>query len=232
MGTTQDQVKTLTLVTSTKICSRCRVAKSLEAFSKDAKSKDHTRRHCRDCNAETARLKHVRYASNGQCTQCRQPYEGQGLCCHECLDKARRRYRDRDPESCLSCHRVGGLITTLLCEPCWLKEVSKRFLGSKKHWSELKDLIIKQGNRCALSGVPIRMGLNASVDHIIPKSLGGGSVMLNFRWVHTRVNQLRGNLSDAELLDLCSRVTTTLGSQGLIGKGESTWIDTYKNGIH
>lgn len=218
-------------INASKTCTKCKLTKSLEDFSRDSSTKDLIRRHCRECNAESARLKHVRYISKGNCTQCRRPHEGEGICCPDCLAKAQRRYLDRDPNACLEC-RKSDLITSLLCEFCWLKEVSRRFLKTRSKGSELKDLMVQQGYRCALSGVPIRFGLNASIDHILPKSLGGQDTLDNYRWVHTRVNQLRGNLTDAELYDLCYRVVNSLGPKVEPTGRETTWTETYKNGIY
>jgi len=222
--------RNLNLIEDAKTCSRCRETKALESFSNNPKSKDQKRGICRDCDAASARLRHARYLSNGVCSQCRKPHDGDGVCCPECLTKAKYRYVDRDPNICFYCHSAE-LVTSLYCETCWLKEVSWRFLKSRRRGDELKALMTRQSYRCALSGVQLRLGLNASIDHIIPKSLGGEDSIENYRWVHTRVNRIRGNLSDAELYDLCSLVADTLSNQKSCGR-DSTWMETYKNGIY
>lgn len=200
----------------------------MDAYTKDSATRDGKRRSCRQCEATAARTRKARWKDGGRCTQCRQLHTNTGACCEPCLMRAKQRYADRHPEECASCRR-GGLVNATQCEECWLKSVSRRFLGSTTKGVELKDMMVRQNFRCAVSGVPIRFGLNASLDHITPKSLGGVSDITNYRWVHTRVNQVRGNLSDAELYDLCSRIVATLAGQTL---SEPTWLEAFRNGIY
>ena len=221
---------TLALVAATKTCSRCKEPKSLDSFCRDVHAKDGLHSSCRVCTADAARLKTAKRRSSGVCTQCYQPHAGPGVCCPECLEQRKQEYANRDRGQCWLCQKPG-LITALYCEDCWLAEVSKRFLGPRKRGAELKDLFTRQGHRCALSGVPLQLGRNASLDHILPKSCGGADDVVNYRWVHTRVNQLRGNLTDGEFYDLCARVVGVLGADPLSCGRDATWLETYRNGI-
>jgi len=204
-----------------KICSKCGGHFPLEDFTKDASTRDGRRGRCRSCTRAAANRQTAARRSSGKCTQCGLPHAGQGACCPRCLERHKDAYVNRDPEICWLC-RSPDLITALYCESCWLKEASKRFLGSRARGPELKELLVQQGFRCALTGVPLRFGQNASVDHIIPRSQGGADTLENYRWVHTRINGLRGDLADPELYDLCLRVVEISGKQSC-GR-DPTWL--------
>lgn len=208
----------------TQICSKCGEMKETGLFRPHRKD-------CKICSSAADRLRNLRCRTSGKCTQCRRAHDGLGVCCSECLEEAKLRYVDREPNCCVAC-RKPGLLTSTYCEECWLKALAKRFLGSRHRGLELKEILIRQSYRCALSGVLLRLGLNASLDHILPKALGGTNDVTNYRWVHTRVNQLRGNLSDEELYDLCSRLVECLSTRANLLGRDATWTEAYKNGIY
>jgi hypothetical protein len=66
---------------------------------------------------------------------------------------------------------------------------------------ELASLWKKQRGRCALSGR--KLGRDAQLDHIIPRSKGGTSVINNLRWLDPMANIMRKNVSDKELIQFC-----------------------------
>lgn len=81
---------------------------------------------------------------------------------------------------------------------------------------DLKALWDAQGGRCALTGevLEARCGENglaadgavAQLDHIQPVTRGGSHELSNLRWVTTRVNLAKRNLTDEEFLALCQAV--------------------------
>lgn len=58
-------------------------------------------------------------------------------------------------------------------------------------------LIERDGMLCALCG-KLMGRRTVSIDHIIPKSLGGTNDMANLRLAHKRCNIIRGNKLDAD----------------------------------
>lgn len=52
-------------------------------------------------------------------------------------------------------------------------------------------LLEGQGGRCAICGSAI--GADASIDHILPRSLGGSNRQTNLRLVHRSCNRRRSN---------------------------------------
>jgi hypothetical protein len=62
-----------------------------------------------------------------------------------------------------------------------------------------------QDYRCAISGRQITE-LDFEVDHITPRSKGGGGELANLRLVCRAANAAKGELTDSELLTLCQEI--------------------------
>lgn len=69
---------------------------------------------------------------------------------------------------------------------------------------ELARLWKRQRGRCALSGR--KLGRDAHLDHIIPRSLGGPDTADNLRWLDPTISHLRNDMPDEELFELCRDV--------------------------
>lgn len=120
--------------------------------------------------------------------------------------------------------------TSAQCSACYFNRVAhnksrawwRRVVeGAKSRGLELTityefavDLLVRQGERCALSGVPIRLnerktkqdGLvrrTASLDRIDSSK---GYTNDNVQWVHTRVNIMKGAMSDDMFVKICRQV--------------------------
>ncbi len=79
------------------------------------------------------------------------------------------------------------------------------------------ELLVTQGHRCALSGLPIWFNRSAERHHTasldrIDSSLG--YVPGNIQWVHKDVNQLKSNYSDEEFVYWCRAVARHQDSKG------------------
>jgi hypothetical protein len=72
---------------------------------------------------------------------------------------------------------------------------------------ELWEQYERQNKVCALSGVPLTMTRkydgNASLDRIDSSK---GYVAGNIQWVDKRINIMKNNMSDAELIDWCKKI--------------------------
>jgi len=85
-----------------------------------------------------------------------------------------------------------------------LRTRCKEPISARALWSIWK----QQRGRCALTGRKLnaRAKGGVSIDHIIPRSLGGRTSIDNLRWVQTDANIAKGKLSDAEFLRMCHDV--------------------------
>jgi len=64
----------------------------------------------------------------------------------------------------------------------------------------------EQNGICELTGETLVRGVNASLDHRVPKSKGGDNSRSNLRWVHKIANTIKKDLTDEEFIALCRRI--------------------------
>jgi len=78
----------------------------------------------------------------------------------------------------------------------WKKAGGKKGGPFASH-AELVALWYGQDGRCALTRVPL-VPDDMHLDHILPRSKGGGHTADNLRWVHPMANLARGARTDEE----------------------------------
>lgn len=146
----------------------------------------------------------------GACKTCRANLpnpEALGRRCASCLEKTRVDYRARVARGqCVVCRHAataGGF-----CFDHWLKNIGNTYGMTFKNGqlTMLKQLWLGQNAKCALTGMQLIPGFNASLDHILPVSKGGNSERSNLRWILLELNKFRSTTSDAELIELCYAV--------------------------
>ncbi len=74
-------------------------------------------------------------------------------------------------------------------------------LGTK----DLKEMLERQGHKCALTGRPLTPE-NCAMDHIIPLSRGGTHTKDNAQLVAAEVNKAKGTMLEQEFVQLCREV--------------------------
>lgn len=70
----------------------------------------------------------------------------------------------------------------------------------------VRSSVICKTNICEICGRPITEG-DFSIDHKLPISRGGSNDIDNLRPVHDACNQLKGNMTDEELMNLVTDIT-------------------------
>jgi hypothetical protein len=65
-------------------------------------------------------------------------------------------------------------------------------------------LYVKQNKQCALSGIDIILGKNASLDRI---DSAKGYVKQNVQWLDKDVNRIKSNLDEKYFIEICNKIT-------------------------
>lgn len=98
--------------------------------------------------------------------------------------------------------RVG----TQLCVEHYLKFTAKTHLGTSKRYDELRALFDKQQGVCPYTGFLLRLGVDASIDHIVAKSSGGSHEVDNLQWVYYKANFMKQDMGELEFLELVKKI--------------------------
>jgi len=164
---------------------------------------------CRAIHNKRVLQRAKRYVQNGQCKSCGNPKEQKDKkMCNICNARTNlgsiKRKADRVAKGlCQYCEQP---CKTKNCETCLLKMISTNAFGTTTRHNELKELYNKQNGVCPISGRKIYIGDNAELDHIIPRSRGGGNNITNFQWLHVTVNQMKRNLLEEEFFALIEEI--------------------------
>lgn len=176
----------------------------------------------RDYQREYQQRYRKRHKELGLCMGCNNQVLESFLYCTECRKKRRRREKERnarllkerlEQNLCIRCGKRPPLLVSrdnhhVLCETCYLKKKSRDRLGVVKHWQHLKELLKQQGCRCTYTGDKIILGLNDSLDHILPAhhypKLKDSPD--NVEWVTREINEMKRDRTPTEFLELIKRI--------------------------
>lgn len=132
-----------------------------------------------------------------------------GLKCEKCyvsykngvnLEKQRRLSEGR----CAYCEEKR--VHTQLCKKHYLQNTSRTHLGTMKRYKEFELLFERQNGKCPYSNINLTLGIDASIDHIYPKCLGGSKEMDNLQWVYTPINFMKSDQTEKEFLKLVKSI--------------------------
>ena len=180
-----------------KKCSRCGETKTVDQFSKRARSKDGLNHWCKDCNkAECSRW----YADNGEKARAAMAdwratnFEKKKASDSEWAKKnpekvraAKAKWQKANPEKCrdkLSRHRSENPDKYRVYNQN--RRAMKALSGGRlSHW--LSERLFKlQRGKCACCGLPL--GDNYHLDHIMPLALGGANEDSNIQLLRQSCN--------------------------------------------
>jgi hypothetical protein len=136
-----------------------------------------------------------------------QPNSNGGRRCGGCMAKERDKYHARAARGeCTVC--AAQATAGIFCFSHWLKNIGSFHKLNRRNGGldMLRQLWDRQHGTCALTGVRLVPGTNASLDHIVPVSKGGPTVLDNLQWVLTDVNRAKFALSTVEFIALCRAV--------------------------
>ena len=99
-------------------------------------------------------------------------------------------------------YNINSVWTNVLRSALGIKSGRKR-LDIDINSKYIEKLFLKQDGKCALSGLDIKLGLNASLDRIDSSK---GYIKGNVQWLHKDVNILKGSLNEEYFLEVCENV--------------------------
>ena len=106
------------------------------------------------------------------------------------------------------CARCKENLATITCENCWILKAAAQWLGNGALGPALYEKLEKQKFKCAYTREILRVGVNASVDHIDPRSRFPDKAhnIDNIQWVTKTVNRMKDRLTHDEFLALVKRI--------------------------
>lgn len=171
----------------TKRCSKCGTEKPLERFTRRPEGSGYVSR-CKSCKAADEKGRRDRDPEKYRARQ--RFYRNNGGAARERAAKQRRKTADFFGYHTQFARRFNKEITS----------------------DDLRTLWDAQGGLCGLTGrVMVAEAGKVSLDHIVPRAKGGSHELTNLRWVCSEANLLKRDLSDDELLALCSDVAEWIG---------------------
>ena len=180
-----------------KTCSQCRKERPLDDFG-PRKGVPNARTSCREC--DSAYTRGWRKRNLEQSRRHSREYMARERSTHEGAERARARSR--------KCYQNDGpgrqkrYLDRLKQEQFFKWKARKSYIHLTEQ--ELESLWVAQGGRCALTGR--LLDASAEVDHIVPKTRGGGYTFDNCRWLCREANQAKRDLLDEEFFALCEEM--------------------------
>lgn len=100
-----------------------------------------------------------------------------------------------------------------LCANCLISKTAARSLGSRRKIGVLIELFKKQEGKCFYTNEPIMIGVNASIDHIKPRSKNKELAQCsdNLVWAHREVNSMKSDMDVMSFLRRCQQVLECFG---------------------
>lgn len=174
------------------VCSECR-RKKRERLSRrtsdglcrdcgNSVSKGHAR--CSSCLKKRKELDKARVAA-GRCCKCEASVVPGKTYCLSCLEKKKETRR----------RKLKSAYAT-------------KYLGDPSRWHELESIWDAQQGLCKYTKLPMVLGKDCQLDHIIPRSKGGKNEISNYQWVLREINLMKFNMSEEEFINLCKAVAS------------------------
>lgn len=158
----------------------------------------------------TSALKYAARQARGQCATCNNSARQGHSRCETCQTRNTANTLQRRKARLLAgqCTRCGTPATASeFCFDCWLKALAFNTTRTTCFYAELKARLEAQQYRCAYTGETLIPGVNASIDHLIPRSRGGSNTPENLHWVSFRINVMKGDMTHDEFLAACALIT-------------------------
>jgi hypothetical protein len=153
---------------------------------------------------KNTRLKRL---ATGKCFSCGDMRDSTRINCPKCRQKQgqaaiKRRIVRHTNGLCVICGDVS-VIGARRCKKHWFQSIASSNLKTTRFASALEDLFLSQGGQCAYTNKKLTPGINASLDHKIPKSRGGTNELSNLQWIDEQINRMKNDMTHEEFIAFC-----------------------------
>lgn len=185
------------------LCTTCGISLTVTKY--------HTCQDCRNKSVSKVTNKNKERKNLGVCITCGKDSQFKTYC-PQCAkirsnNSSLRKKRKIQEGYCRCCEKNKATIKTL-CVNCWYKDKAYDNCNDRTKWKELKYLIEQQNYKCSYTGITLIPGVNASIDHIIPRSLGGSNELSNLQWVDLSINKMKADILPERFLELINLIKT------------------------
>ena len=163
---------------------------------------------------------------NNVCVCCGNDVDDGCIKCKTCRDRHNQSRRERKASwknegKCRRCGKPRMSSRVLLCEEHYLKDACAYAIGTEKHWKMLKTIWNDQNGRCVYTNEVLCMGVNASIDHILPISKYPElkNDINNIQWVSRQMNVVKNDLTESEMVELFKTVISNIERQESFPRG-------------
>lgn len=160
----------------------------------------------------------------GECDLCGKPLDSQATKCSSCRTRHKRQNEEHVARrvaqgKCACCGCDDPVVPATeksnkpRCETCFFKRTAHNTLGKLSRWQPLAKAFHAQDKLCAYTGTPLELGVNASLDHILPSSRFPHlrSEPSNTHWVDASINSMKYNMTHDEFIAVCVAVANRHG---------------------
>lgn len=132
-------------------------------------------------------------------------------------DKSSRTLRllKRLSEGLCACCISNKLDNSVYCLYHYVYNAGRAYgVKDKSQVLALQDKLKSQDFKCFYSGVTIVPGINASIEHVVPRSHGCDSADIsNIVWIDLRVNKMKGSMPLNQFIEICSQIINTYNTK-------------------
>lgn len=180
----------------------------------------HSKTLCLEC-LTAVKQKRTARVENGLCDICGKPVDNITTKCSSCRSRHKRLNAEHiarrvEQCKCACCGSDDPLVpatessTAPRCETCFFKRTAHNSLGKRPRWRAIAESFDNQNRLCAYTNKPLVLGVNASLDHILPRSRFPHlrSEPSNTHWVDASINSMKHNMTHEEFIAVCFEVAT------------------------
>lgn len=202
----------------TKICSICQEQKAITEFNKDTRNKDGFKYYCKACRK-------IKFSSSKYKIEASKPTIDFKLKRKiKTIKINRRKDKTTSGYDVLCCICISErLPTSRYCIRCLIWQTVRKYSldqnSSEVLITQLIDKFYKNEASCFYTDLPLVLGLNASIDHRLPKSKGGTNTIDNLEWVHVSINNLKSGRTEKEFIEVYGSILVEynlLASKGVL----------------